>query len=104
MFPADGGRIVMVNSASGHYQPDPKQEMDSETCEEKTTSYLSLEVFRHKLDDLGLDTVDIELLPFRHPNLVQQTMDCHGRRSQRGGGLSVSTMGMGWARGNDRAQ
>ena len=89
MFVVQGGRVTSINSASGHYLPDPKVELDYQICEERQTAFGSLEVLRNKLIDLGMGTLDVIMLPFRHPNLVKQKIDCQIEQTNRQGGLSM---------------
>lgn len=83
MLESEGGKkIKVIDSASGHYLPDPKRKLDEFTCDESTTTTVPLENVKRRLDDLGYDVSGATLRPFRHPALVQQTIDCQARRNR----------------------
>ncbi|TQF15779.1 hypothetical protein FJV41_11930 [Myxococcus llanfairpwllgwyngyllgogerychwyrndrobwllllantysiliogogogochensis] len=79
MLLAKGGQVTQADSASGHYLPDPKVYLD-ESCQSQVTPKESLEFLQSKLEADGLAAPGMNLLPFRHPNLIQQTIDCQQNR------------------------
>ena len=85
MMEVKAGKLKRADTASGHYLPDPKIEMNPESCETSVTSMESLEILRDKLADDGFDTDALELSPFSHPRLVKDQMDCQMDRNKRQG-------------------
>ena len=88
MFSVDNEKITMVNSASGHYRPDPKMVLGDE-CKQETTSMRSLEITKEKMKDLGLATDTTQLIAFRDPNFEHQLMNCQEERTRRQVGYNM---------------
>jgi len=79
------GEIVSIDSASGHYLPDPSNKVDWETCQTYTTTMVPLENTKKRIEDLGLDVSHLDLRPFSHPGLVGEMIDCGADRMRRQG-------------------
>ncbi|MEL7144876.1 MAG: hypothetical protein AAFO69_00805 [Bacteroidota bacterium] len=81
MMTVKGGKIVRIDSSSGHYMPGPTTDLDPETCDEKTTGYGSLEVVAKEIASLGFDTSKMQMVPHRRPTLQQEQSECYDRRN-----------------------
>lgn len=73
---AKSGAITHIDSASGHYLPDPKHVLNFLTCDISSTSMKPLENVKNRLADLGFNVKKARLVPFSHPSLVKEKIDC----------------------------